>query len=89
MAKIRNWLVFILFFLIFFVWATYGSILLPFKIFFPVFHLTFIFFAVIFGLLLRKWDVTSADFKFGKSPYFLLPIGGFLISLTIAYTFFQ
>lgn len=89
MAKIRNWVVFILFFLIFFVWATYGSILMPFKIFFPLFHLTFIIFTLIFGLLIRKRDLSSADFKFGKSPYFLLPVGGFLISLTIAYTFFQ
>lgn len=89
MAKIRNWIVFILFFLIFFVWATYGSILLPFKIFFPIFHITFIFFAVIFGLFFRMRDVTSEDFRFGRSPYFLLPLGGFLISLTIAYTFFQ
>ena len=79
----------ILIFLIFFLWATFGNILLPFSTFFPVFHIFFISFLLIFSVLLLKFDLSHINLNFGKSPFFILPAAAFVLSLVVAFLFFQ
>lgn len=89
MNKISRSLILIVFFIMFFVWATYGKIFLPFQVFFPTFHICFAFFAVVFLTFFIQHDFSAQNLKFGKSPFFILPAAAFLISLTIAFVFFQ
>lgn len=89
MNKISKCLILIVVFLMFFVWATYGNIFLPFKMFFPTFHIMFAAFFMILSLIFLKFDFSTENFKFGKSPFFMLPAVAFLISLMISFVFFQ
>ena len=89
MNKIAGYLISIVFFLMFFVWATFGKIFMPFKVFFPTFHIFFAVFAVLCSIFFIKHDFSGANLKFGKSPFFILPAAAFLISLMIAFLFFQ
>ena len=73
----------------FFFWATFGNIFLPFKVFFPTFHIFFAVFAVLFAILFSRYDFSSENLKFGKSPFIILPVLAFIVSLIIAFTFFQ
>jgi 4-amino-4-deoxy-L-arabinose transferase and related glycosyltransferases of PMT family len=89
MNKISRLLISILIILVFFFWATFGNIFQPFTAFFPTFHIFFIFFAILFSLLLKKYDFSGINLNFGKSPFFILPAAAFTISLVIAFLFFQ
>lgn len=89
MNRISKSLILIVIFFTFFIWATYGNIFMPFKVFFPTFHIFFAVSAVLFSIFFLKHDFSDKNFKFGKSPFFVLPIAAFFISLIIAFLFFQ
>ena len=89
MNIISKTLISIVIFLIFFLWATFGNIFLPFTTSFPVFHIMFIAFAFLFSVLFKKYDFSGINLNFGKSPFFILPAAAFVISLVIAFLFFQ
>ncbi|MBO7128074.1 glycosyltransferase family 39 protein [bacterium] len=82
-------LIVIVIFFIFFFWATFGNILLPFNTFFPTFHIFFISFLVLFSVLFIKFDLPRTDINFGRSPFFILPAAAFILSLVVAFLFFQ
>ncbi len=82
-------LILALIFIIFFFWATFGNILSPFITSFPIFHIFFFLFMILFSLLYVKYDFSVKNLKFGKSPFFILPAAAFVISLVIAFLFFQ
>ena len=89
MIKINKLLISLVIFLIFFVWATNLNVFLPFKVFFPTFHVFFLVFIVLFAALFAKFDFSAENLKFGKTPFFLLPFCAFLISLAVSFLFFQ
>lgn len=89
MNKLSKFLILIVIFSIFFVWATFGSIFQPIRVFFPTFHIFFAVSVLFFSVLSLKYDFPTENLKFGKSPFFILPAAAFLISLTIAFLFFQ
>lgn len=76
-------------FLTFFCWATFGNFFLPLTVSFPVFHILLISFLMLFYAISLKYDFSNINLNFGKSPFFILPAAAFLISLTIAFLFFQ
>ncbi|MBO4699385.1 glycosyltransferase family 39 protein [bacterium] len=89
MNKLSKCLVLILVFFMFFFWATFGNVFMPFRVFFPKFHIFFAVFAVLFSVLSLEYDFSGENLKFGKSPFFILPAAAFVISLIIAFLFFQ
>ena len=76
-------------FLIFFGWATSGDILLPFTVSFPALHIFLILFLMLFYALSAKSDFPEINPNFGKSPFFIFPAIAFVLSLTVAFLFFQ
>lgn len=89
MNKISKSLISIAIVVVFFFWATLGNIFQPLTVFFPTFHLFFIFSAVLFSLLFRKYDFSAINLNFGRSPFFILPAAAFILSLVVAFLFFQ
>lgn len=89
MNKLSKCLVLILVFFMFFFWATFGNVFMPFRVFFPKFHIFFAVFAVLFSVLSLEYNFSGENLKFGKSPFFILPAAAFVISLIIAFLFFQ
>ena len=89
MNRIVKSLILIVTVFVFFFWATFGNIFLPLALFFPTFHVFFILFAALFAFLFKKYDLSVIDLKFGRSPFFVLPAAAFVISLVIAFLFFQ
>ena len=89
MIKFNKFLITLVIFLMFFVWATDLGVLLPFKIFFPTFHIFLLVSLVLSAAVFVKFDFSTENLKFGKSPFFILPFCAFLISLMISIVFFQ
>ena len=89
MNKISKCLILLLVLFMFFYWATFGDIFMPFRMFFPTFHIFFVVSAVIFSIFFIKYDFSTENLKFGKSPFFILPLAAFVVSLIIAFVFFQ
>ena len=89
MNIISKTLIVIACFLIFFFWATFGNIFLPFTASFPAFHILFIFFLIFFALLFKKYAFSGIKLDFGRSPFFILPAAAFVIAILIAFVFFQ
>ncbi len=76
-------------FLIFFCWATFGNLFLPLTLSFPTFHLLLFFFLMLFYVLSVKYDFKNINLDFGRSPFFILPAAAFVLSLIVAFLFFQ
>ncbi len=89
MNRISKSLIVIVIFFIFFFWATFGNLLMPFSAFFPTFHIFFISFLILFSLIFLKFDLSGINLNFGKSPFFILPAAAFVLSLVVAFLFFQ
>ena len=89
MNKISKSLILLVIFFVFFVWATFGSVILPFRVFFPTFHVFWAVFAVLFAFFFASYDFSTENFKFGKAPFFILPAAAFVVSIFVAFLFFQ
>ncbi len=89
MNKTNKILISLVIFLMFFVWATNFGVLLPLKVFFPTFHVFLIVALFLFYRIFAKSDFSTEDLKFGKSPFFILPICAFIVALIISLVFFQ
>ena len=89
MNRVSRFLILTVIFVIFFFWATFGNIFLPLTVFFPTFHILFVLFVVLFSLLFKKYDFSAINLNFGRSPFFILPAAAFVISLVVAFLFFQ
>ena len=89
MNKITKSLILLIIIFVFFFWSTYGNIFMPFKVFFPTFHIFLAVFVALFSVLFLKYDFSTENLKFGKSPFFILPVAAFFISLIILILFFQ
>ncbi len=76
-------------FLIFFFWATFGDIMLPLSLSFPVFHILILCFLMLFYALSVKYGLPEINLDFGRSPFFILPAAAFVLSLVVAFLFFQ
>lgn len=76
-------------FLIFFFWATFGDIMLPLSLSFPIFHILLLCFLMLFYALSVKYDFKNINLNFGRSPFFILPAAAFVLSLIVAFLFFQ
>ena len=89
MNKIVRYLISSAVFLIFFCWATFGNFLLPLNLSFPVPHILLLLFLMLFYAISRKYDFTKINLDFGRSPFFILPAAAFVLSLIVAFLFFQ
>ena len=76
-------------FLIFFCWATFGDLIMPLTLSFPVPHILLIFFLILFYAVGAKYDFSKINLNFGRSPFFILPAAAFVLSLTVAFLFLQ
>jgi len=74
----------LLFLILFYVWGTGGNVLLPFKIFFPQFHIVFgavLIFALILG---KEVSITHTVLnKLVDYRYHILPLAGLSVALSI------
>jgi len=89
MTKTGKILISLVIFLMFFVWATNASIFLPFRIFFPTFHILFTVALILFSLVFFDLDFSTEKLKFGKLPFVVLPVFAFFIALAVSLIFFQ
>ena len=76
-------------FILFSIWAVNLDLFLPFKVFFPYFHLIFAFTAVTVFLISKKIMLKDGDLKNLKLFFYILPAVGFFASLSISFIFFQ
>lgn len=89
MIKIGKILISLVIFLMFFVWATYLNIFVPFRIFFPTFHVFLLVSLILSAIVFAGDDFSTGNLKFGKAPFFILPFCAFFIALIISVMFFQ
>ena len=89
MNKIGKLLITLVIFLMFFVWATDCSIFLPFRIFFPTFHIFLLVSLILSALVFLETDFSTVNLRIGKSPFFIIPVCAFFISLLVSLVFFQ
>lgn len=89
MNTIVKFLISLAVFLIFFCWATFGNLFLTLSFSFPVFHILLFFCLMLFYAVGVKYGFKEIDLNFGRSPFFILPAAAFVISLLIAFLFFQ
>lgn len=76
-------------FLLFSVWAVKLDIALPFKVFFPYFHLIFAFCAVLVFFIPENIVLKTEKFNNFKSFFYVLPGMAFFLSLSVSFIFFQ
>ena len=89
MNRISKSLILIWIIFVFFYWANFGNMFLPFKVFFPTFHVFLLISFLLVLLLSVKFDFSTENLNFGKSPFFIFPAIAFVMSLIVAFLFFQ